>query len=188
MSRKGSKNIIFKSAALLALTPIIASVISNTKANATVGKIPQGIRRSASLPNLSSGSRVNSPVSRLQSKGTLLRASSTPTLGSNTGFPKYKLSTAEKILGSVGLAVGAVSVIGTAVGLGLTENQYNQTKNTYDDVVKRNYDSFYQERQEYMENLYGEWGLPTPDRYKNPMIEKPAAAKPSPGFTLGKGE
>lgn len=102
---------------------------------------------------------------------------------SRVSMPKYKLSRMEKVMGGITLGVGSLSLVGTAVGIGLTESQYEQTKKTYDDIVDRTYQSFYDDRERYMQNLFNQWGVPMPDKYKNPI--KKDEVKPSPGFDFG---
>ena len=131
---------------------------------------------------------VLSRTSSLSSSSSLGRAN--PLRVGNTGVGstvKYKLSKGEKALGAISIGVGAISVIGTAVGLGLTESQFDQNKKTYDDVIDRTYNSFYEEREKYMNDLFGQWGVPVPDEYKNPLSTN-KEEKPTPGFSFGKGE
>lgn len=97
--------------------------------------------------------------------------------------PRYRLSTGDKILGGISLGVAGVGLVGTAVGLGLTQTQYNQTEKTYHDVIERTYESFYEEKERYFEKLFNSWGVPMPDKYKNPM--KKEEPKPTPGFDFG---
>lgn len=127
------------------------------------------------------------------SQGKYVTRSVTPSLRSsslgslrNTNY-KYKLTTGDKVLGGITLGVGAISLVGTAVGLGLTESQYEQTKNTYNDVVNRNYDAFYEEKEKYMQSLFSQWNVPMPDKYKNP-IKKEDTTTVTPGFSIGMGD
>ena len=202
MSYKGIKNIIVKSATLLAISPIIVSIFTNDIAKASMVRGAQGIRgiansavRASSVRN---GSSTIGSISGVTSRGTNLAntgsksisgtANRSTTTLAGTANVRYTPSTSEKILGGIAIGVGTVSVIGTAVGLGLTEKQYIQTKETYDDVVNRNYRGFYEEREDYMADLFGEWGVPLPDKYKNPILNPNKANKVTSGFTMGKGE
>lgn len=95
-------------------------------------------------------------------------------------------SRTEKALGFISMGVGAISVIGAAVGLGLTDSQYEQSKANYEDVVRRTYNSFYEEREKYMKDLFNQWGVPLPEKYKNPLKTE-EDNKPTPGFSFGGG-
>lgn len=199
MSYKNSKSILLKGAAILAVSPIVLSIISKDIANASILRGAQGIRASmSSIRSAASRSTTASGISTKAStnlgvKGSAGISGSTNNInqGTLTGLqnqPKYKPSKSEKVLGGIAIGVGAVSVLGTGIGLGLTEKQYKQSKDTYDNVIDRNYNSFYQERQEYMEDLFGEWGVPLPEQYKNPIAKPEKGKKTSLGFTMGKGE
>lgn len=104
----------------------------------------------------------------------------------NRSFGLSKLSKTEKALGGISIGVGLVSILGTGIGLGLTENQYEQSKKSYEDVVNRTYNSFYDEREKYMKDLFGQWGVPLPEKYKNPL-KTDKESKPTPGFSFGGG-
>lgn len=105
---------------------------------------------------------------------------------SNSRSSLPKLSRTDKIVGGISIGVGAVSILGTAIGLGLTESQYEQSKKNYDDVVNRTYNSFYDEREKYMKDLFYQWGVPLPEKYKNPL-KTDKETKPTPGFSFGGG-
>ena len=131
---------------------------------------------------------VLSRTSSLSSSSSLGRAN--PLRVGNTGIGstvKYKLSNTEKVLGGISIGVGTISVLGTVIGLALTENQLTQNKKIYEDVIDRTYNSFYEEREKYMNDLFGQWGVPVPDEYKNPLSTN-KEEKPTPGFSFGKGE
>ncbi len=100
------------------------------------------------------------------------------------------LSTSDKVLGTIGIGVGVVSIVGTAVGLALTENQYNQTRSAYDDIVDRTYYSFLEEREQSMRDLFNQWGVPMPEKYKNPLKTEEISSgnQVTSGFSLGKGD
>ncbi len=126
------------------------------------------INASGNYQNVNARTRVNS-------------ISSVTSLNQN----RYKLSRAEKVTGGIALGVGAVGLIGTAVGIGLTESQYNQTKKTYEDIINRTYNSYYDEREKYMSDLFKEWNVPLPEKYKNPM-KNDTSSEPTPGFDFGR--
>lgn len=175
MSYRGIRKNLSKSIAILAASPIVVNAMGSN-----------GVEVSSSigtrvLPRASS--RISTPkVNTTSVSGTRLSSSSLV-----TSSVKYKPTNGEKALAGISLGVAGVSIVGTAVGLGLTQDQYNQTKKTYEDVVERTYNSFYDEREKYMSDLFAKWGVPLPDKYKNPM-KKTEQSKPTPGFNIGTGE
>lgn len=112
---------------------------------------------------------------------TSVGSASRPGVNSLSMFSKT-----ERSLGAISIGVGAISVIGAAVGLGLTESQYEQSKSNYEDVIRRTYNSFYEEREKYMKDLFNQWGVPLPEKYKNPLKTE-EENKPTPGFSFGGG-
>lgn len=117
-----------------------------------------------------------------------IRRSSASSIMQNTNrsLKLSRLSKTEKVLGTISIGVGGISVLGTAIGLGLTESQYEQSKKSYEDVVNRSYNSFYDEREKYMKDLFDQWGVPLPEKYKNPL-KTDKESKPTPGFNFGGG-
>lgn len=179
MTDRNIKKKLAKSVVICMASPVVVNLVGggSAEANATVGA---GLSRVGSISSRVSSLSSSSRVGRTNS----LRIGNT---GVGSGTIKYKLSTSEKVLGSVSISVGAISVLGTAIGLGLTENQFNQNKQTYGDVIDRTYNSFYDEREKYMSNLFAQWGVPMPDKYKNPL-NTDKEDKPTPGFSFGEGE
>lgn len=151
------------------VTPVIASAVVDgvrTSAMASIRRatgLVTNIFRSSST----SSSSVRS-VQNTQSRGPLF---------SNT----------DKTLAAVGATVAAVGVVGTTVGLALTEDQYQQSKRSFEDVVDRTYNAFYEDREKQLKDLYDKWGVPMPDKYKNPFKNEGTNSKPSPGFSFGGG-
>ena len=177
MTGRNIKKKLAKSVVICMASPVIINLAGGggVQANAMVG----ARARTASISSRASSFGSSSSLGRANS----LRVG-------NTGVSsavKYKLSRGEKVLGGISIGVGAISVIGTAVGLGLTENQFEQNKKTYEDVIDRTYNSFYEEREKYMNDLFGQWGVPVPNKYKNPLSTN-KEEKPTPGFSFGKGE
>lgn len=190
MSYRKFKKSLAKSLSVLVGTPIVInfvlndSVISNASVLSRAGIVARNLSRTASSIRVG---RPGSQISRVSS--SLRRPSVQSIINNNIQASRYTPSTGEKALAAFGIGLGAVSLIGTAVGIGLTESQYQQTESTYDDVVKRSYKSFYQDREDYMRDLFDRWGVPMPDKYKNPFgSENKSESKPSPGFSIGKGE
>ncbi len=147
-----------------------------------------GVQVNAMVGDRARTGSVLSRTSSLSSSSSLGRAN--PLRVGNTGIGstvKYKLSNTEKVLGGISIGVGTISVLGTVIGLALTENQLTQNKKIYEDVIDRTYNSFYEEREKYMNDLFGQWGVPVPDEYKNPLSTN-KEEKPTPGFSFGKGE
>lgn len=178
MTDRNIKKKLAKSVVICMASPVVINLVGGVcaEANATVGA---RVSRMGSVLSRTSNLGSNSSLGRNNS----LRVG-------NTGVSsavKYKLSRGEKVLGGISIGVGAISVIGTAVGLGLTENQFEQNKKTYEDVIDRTYNSFYEEREKYMNDLFGQWGVPVPNKYKNPLSTN-KEEKPTPGFSFGKGE
>lgn len=155
-----------KKAALLLVSPILLGVIGGSSiANAA------NLFRSASSVSSSSRGSLASSLSRLTSGGS------------------YKLTRSEKVLGGIGMGVGLVSLVGTAVGLGLTEKQYEQAKSSYENVVDRTYYNFFEEREQEMKSLFNEWAVPMPEKYKNPLKDtNKINNEVTKGFSIGKGE
>lgn len=178
MTSRNIKKKLAKSVVICIASPVVINLVGSggVEASATVGA---RLSRTGSISSRASSLGSSSSVGRINS----LRVGNTGV--SNT--VKYRLSTGEKILGGVSIAVGTISVLGTAIGLGLTENQFDQNKKTYDDVIDRTYNSFYEEREKYMSDLFAQWGVPMPDKYKNPLNTN-KEEKPTSGFSFGKGE
>ena len=177
MTGRNIKKKLAKSVVICMASPVIINLADGggVQVNAIVGaraRTGSVLSRTSSLSSSSSLAKTNS-----------LRVGNTG-VGSTV---KYKLSKGEKALGAISIGVGAISVIGTAVGLGLTESQFDQNKKTYDDVIDRTYNSFYEEREKHMRDLFGQWGVPMPDKYKNPLNTN-KEEKPTSGFSFGKGE
>ena len=177
MTGRNIKKKLAKSVVICMASPVIINLAGGggVQVNAIVGareRTGSVLSRTSSLSSSSSLAKTNS-----------LRVGNTG-IGSTV---KYKLSKGEKALGAISIGVGAISVIGTAVGLGLTESQFDQNKKTYDDVIDRTYNSFYEEREKHMRDLFGQWGVPMPDKYKNPLNTN-KEEKPTSGFSFGKGE
>lgn len=176
MTGRNIKKKLAKSVVICMASPVIINLAGGggVQANAMVG----ARARTAS---------ISSRASSLGSSSSLGRANSLR-IGTGVGSAaKYKLSKTEKTLGAISIGVGGISVIGTVVGLALTESQLNQNKKIYEDVIDRTYNSFYEEREKYMNDLFGQWGVPVPDEYKNPLSTN-KEEKPTPGFSFGKGE
>ncbi len=188
MSYRGIRKKLSKSIAMLAASPMVVNAMGSggVVVNASVGArvLPRVAGASSSIAS----SRINTQrvnTTNLNTGG--VSGSRLPSTSLPTSSVKYTPSKGEKILSGISLGVAGVSIIGTAVGLGLTQDQYNQTKKTYEDVVERTYNSFYDEREKYMSDLFAKWGVPLPDQYKNPM-KKTEQSKPTPGFNIGTGE
>lgn len=178
MTGRNIKKKLAKSVVICMASPVIINLAGGggVQDNAMVGaraRTGSVLSRTSSLSSSSSLGRANP-----------LRVGNT---GIGSSVVKYKLSKGEKALGVISIGVGAISVIGTAVGLGLTESQFDQNKKTYDDVIDRTYNSFYEEREKYMSDLFAQWGVPMPDKYKNPLNTN-KEEKPTSGFSFGKGE
>ena len=176
MTGRNIKKKLAKSVVICMASPVIINLAGGggVQANAMVG----ARARTAS---------ISSRASSLGSSSSLGRANSLR-IGTGVGSAaKYKLSKTEKTLGAISIGVGGISVIGTVVGLALTENQLTQNKKIYEDVIDRTYNSFYEEREKYMNDLFGQWGVPVPDEYKNPLSTN-KEEKPTSGFSFGKGE
>lgn len=177
MTDRNIKKKLAKSVVICMASPVIINLVGGggVQANAMVGaraRTGSVLSRTSSLSSSSSLAKTNS-----------LRVGNTG-VGSTV---KYKLSNTEKVLGGISIGVGTVSVLGTVIGLALTENQLTQNKKIYEDVIDRTYNSFYEEREKYMNDLFGQWGVPVPDEYKNPLSTN-KEEKPTPGFSFGKGE
>ncbi|HJC99500.1 MAG TPA: hypothetical protein H9923_00940 [Candidatus Dwaynia gallinarum] len=176
MTGRNIKKKLAKSVVICMASPVIINLAGGggVQANAMVG----ARARTAS---------ISSRASSLGSSSSLGRANSLR-IGTGVGSAaKYKLSKTEKTLGAISIGVGGISVIGTVVGLALTESQLNQNKKIYEDVIERTYNSFYEEREKHMNDLFGQWGVPVPDEYKNPLSTN-KEEKLTPGFSFGKGE
>ena len=176
MTGRNIKKKLAKSVVICMASPVIINLAGGggVQANAMVGARV----RTAS---------ISSRASSLGSSSSLGRANSLR-IGTGVGSAaKYKLSKTEKTLGAISIGVGGISVIGTVVGLALTESQLNQNKKIYEDVIERTYNSFYEEREKHMNDLFGQWGVPVPDEYKNPLSTN-KEEKLTPGFSFGKGE
>lgn len=176
MTGRNIKKKLAKSVVICMASPVIINLAGGggVQANAMVGDRA----RTAS---------ISSRASSLGSSSSLGRANSLR-IGTGVGSAaKYKLSKTEKTLGAISIGVGGISVIGTVVGLALTESQLNQNKKIYEDVIERTYNSFYEEREKHMNDLFGQWGVPVPDEYKNPLSTN-KEEKLTPGFSFGKGE
>ena len=174
MTGRNIKKKLAKSVVICMASPVIINLAGGggVQANAMVG----ARARTAS---------ISSRASSLGSSSSLGRANSLR-IGTGVGSAaKYKLSKTEKTLGAISIGVGGISVIGTVVGLALTENQLTQNKKIYEDVIDRTYNSFYEEREKYMNDLFGQWGVPVPDEYKNPLSTN-KEEKPTSGFSFGK--
>lgn len=175
MTDRNIKKKLAKSVVICIASPVVINLVGSggTEANATVGS------------RLSRMGSISSKVSSLSSSSRVGRTSSLRVGNKSVGSSvKYRLTGSEKILGCVSIGVSAISVIGTAVGLGLTESQFDQNKKTYDDVIDRTYISFYEEREKYMSDLFSQWGVPMPDKYKNPL-NTDKEEKPTSGFSFG---
>lgn len=190
MAHKNFKKSLAKNLSILAVTPMVVNFILN---NALVSKASMISRAGSRLANSVKGTSLS--INNSKFKTNIPKTSSiktTSSLASKSGINGdiiYTPSRSEKIMAGVGLGISAVSLIGTAVGIGLTETQYEQTKKTYDDVVDRSYSSFYQEREAYMKDLYDRWRVPMPDKYKNPYGNgNKEEHKPTPGFSIGGGK
>lgn len=176
MTGRNIKKKLAKSVVICMASPVIINLAGGggVQANAMVG----ARARTAS---------ISSRASSLGSSSSLGRANSLR-IGTGVGSTvKYKLSNTEKVLGGISIGVGTISVLGTVIGLALTENQLTQNKKIYEDVIDRTYNSFYEEREKYMNDLFGQWGVPVPDEYKNPLSTN-KEEKLTPGFSFGKGE
>lgn len=176
MTDRNIKRKLAKSVVICIASPVVINLVGGggVEANATVGA------------KLSRTGSISSRASSLSNSSSRLGRTSSLRVG-NTGVAntvKYRLSNGEKALGGVSIAVGTISVLGTAIGLGLTENQFAQNKKTYEDVIDRTYDSFYEEREKYMSDLFAQWGVPMPDKYKNPL-NTDKEEKPTSGFSFG---
>ena len=154
-------------AALLLVSPILLGVIGGS----SIASAANLFRSASSVSSSSRSSSLSSSLSRLTTGGS------------------YMLTRSEKILGGIGIGVGAVSLIGTAVGLGLTEKQYEQAKSSYENVVDRTYYNFFEEREQEMKSLFNEWAVPMPEKYKNPLKDtNKINNEVTKGFSIGKGE
>lgn len=175
MTDRNIKRKLAKSVVICMASPVVINLVGGggVEANATVGA---RLSRTGSVSSRASSLGSGSSIGRINS----LRVG-------NTGLSssaKYKLTRGEKILGGISIGVGTISLLGTAIGLGLTENQFDQNKKTYEDVIDRTYNSFYDEREKYMSDLFAQWGVPMPDKYKNPLnVDK--EEKPTSGFSFG---
>lgn len=177
MTSRNIKKKLAKSVVICIASPVVINLVGSggVEASATVGA------------RLSRTGSISSRASSLGSSSSLGRANSLR-IGTGVGSAaKYKLSKTEKTLGAISIGVGGISVIGTVVGLALTESQLNQNKKIYEDVIERTYNSFYEEREKHMNDLFGQWGVPVPDEYKNPLSTN-KEEKLTPGFSFGKGE
>lgn len=177
MTGRNIKKKLAKSVVICMASTVIINLTGagGVQANAIVGaraRTGSVLSRTSSLSSSSSFAKTNS-----------LRVGNTG-VGSTV---KYKLSNTEKVLGGISIGVGTISVLGTVIGLALTENQLTQNKKIYEDVIDRTYNSFYEEREKYMNDLFGQWGVPVPDEYKNPLSTN-KEEKPTSGFSFGKGE
>lgn len=178
MTDRNIKKKLAKSVVICIASPVVINLVGSggVEASATVGA------RLSRTGSISSGASSLSNSSSRLGRTSSLRVGNIGGLSSST--VKYKLSKGEKALGGVSIAVGTISVLGTAIGLGLTENQFDQNKKTYDDVIDRTYNSFYEEREKYMSDLFAQWGVPMPDKYKNPL-NTDKEEKPTSGFSFG---
>lgn len=187
MSYRKFKKSLAKSLSVLVVTPIVVNFVLNDPvvSNASIASMINNSARNLSRRV----SSISTPQSNRQFNVTSNSGRPSAQVTTSSRLPLYKPTLSEKVLAGFGIGLGAVSLVGTAVGIGLTERQYEQTKSTYDDVVDRSYKSFYQEREDYMKDLFDKWGVPMPDKYKNPFgNENKSELKPSPGFSIGKGE
>lgn len=177
MTDRNIKKKLAKSVVICMASPVIINLVGTggIQANAVVG----ARARTGSISSKASSLGSSSSLGRINS----LRVGNTG-VGSTV---KYKLSNTEKVLGGISIGVGGVSVLGTVIGLALTESQLNQNKKIYEEVIDRTYNSFYEEREKYMNDLFNQWGVPMPDKYKNPLSTN-NEEKPTPGFSFGKGE
>lgn len=171
-----------KSIAILAASPMLLNTFGQDgiSVNASIGT-------KISVNNPRVGSRVSVPGNNMVGLNTKKLPNSNLPSSSLSNSPIYKPTKSEKALAGISLGVSTVSVIGTAVGLALTQEQYKQAEDTYGYVVERTYNSFYDEREKYMKDLFAKWGVPLPDKYKNP-INKDINNEPTPGFNIGVGE
>lgn len=158
-------------------TVVLDSV--ETNAMASIGRGMSSVLRNTS----SSARRVSSTMS-----SSNVRRPQTPISTISTRTQLF--SRGDRVLAGLGLAITGVAVTGTAIGLALTENQYQQSKRTFDDVVNRVYNSFYEDREKQLKDLYDKWGVPFPDKYKNPYKkeENTTSIPNSPGFSFGEGK
>ena len=159
-------------------SPVIINLVggggiqANAMVGARVSRTGRFQSRASSLSSSSSLGRVN-----------LLRVGNTGV----SSTAKYKLSKTEKTLGAISIGVGGVSVLGTIIGLALTDNQLSQNKKLMKMLLIELIILFMREREEYMSDLFAQWGVQMPDKYKNPLnTDKEERA--TPGFSFGKEE
>lgn len=151
-------------------------------------------RKKAKLIKYMLGTLVAGPISFniLAGQGQEVHASirsavRTPTTVSRvqTQNLTYTLSTREKVLGGFGLGVSIIAGVGTIVGLTLTQLQYAEAEKVNHTILENTHNSFYDEREKYMKNLFDSWGVPMPDKYKNPITKPDKEKDPQPGFSIG---
>ena len=178
MTDRNIKKKLAKSVVICMASPVIINLVGGggIQANAMVGA---RVSRTGSISSRASSLSSSSSLGKVNS----LRVGNT---GVNS-TAKYKLSKTEKTLGAISIVVGGVSVLGTITGLALTDNQLIQNKKIYEDVIDRTYNSFYEEREKYMSDLFAQWGVQMPDKYKNPL-NTDKEEKATPGFSFGKEE
>ena len=165
---------LFKNIIILVVSSIPVSFASSSVFRLDVPASTRSFRNGSSnlrnlRSNLGSNVRVSSKNSKLVSKMS------------------YDLGKTEKFLSGLSLGVAGVSIVGTAVGLGITQEQFNQAKKLNEDAIERTYISFYDEREKEMKDLFDKWSVPLPDRYKNPM-KNTEQVEPTPGFNIGTGD
>lgn len=141
---------------------ILATQGENVNASVRGGRIPTTVRTSGSVLN---NNGLRSPVTNV----------------------RYRLTTSEKVTGGIGLGVSLIGAVGTAVGLALTQSQYYQAEDVHNNIIENTYDSFYEDREKYMQNLFDSWGVPMPEKYKNPIAKPESTPEAKPGFSMGIG-
>lgn len=152
------------------VTPVIASAVVD------------GVRTSAMASIRRAAGAVTSMF-----RSSSSTSSSSVRSAQNTRARGPLFSGTDKVLAVVGAGVATVGVVGTTVGLALTEDQYQQSKRSFEDVVDRTYNAFYEDREKQLKDLYDKWGVPMPDKYKNPFKNEGTNSKPTPGFSFGGG-
>ena len=166
--RRLCKNLVF-----LVMCPISIGVLSNAKkiSKAASFRLPS---RSSSLTSVSSVNKIQ-PV--------------TTKLPVNRPLPPHKLTSYEKTLAGITVGFHTAGLVGTVVGVVLTDSQQQQNKDSFDESINSAYNSFYSEREKYMNTLYSQWGMSMPNKYKNPLgttnTDNKNETVPDRGFSIG---
>ncbi|BAK81494.1 hypothetical protein [Candidatus Arthromitus sp. SFB-rat-Yit] len=151
-------------------------------------------RKKAKLVKYMLGTLVAGPISFniLAGQGQEVHASIGRAAGAATTVSRvqaqnlrYTLSSREKVIGGFGFAVSVIAGVGTIVGMTLTQLQYNEAEKVNHTILQNTHDAFYNEREKYMKNLFDSWGVPMPDKYKNPISKPESNQEVKPGFSIG---